>query len=400
MLRIFVQIMRSGVVGRTSLGTRPKRLVQQWLEKASIATLMRASVGKDPSLADIVRMVHPRPADSVRRAFYGWLLGRPYDVAALPGEIAGFEAWKRDRSRPLPTVPFEWLTAEPLTTPQWAELVDRMGWQALRMNLNTLARHGVFQVDGLAARIAERLSDAEAQSRAKVMPHQLLVALGTVDEAIPLTIQAALEEALERSLAGVPAVPGRVVVAPDVSGSMSSPLTGYRKGASSKVRCIDVAALTAAAIMRRNPGTRVMPFAHDVVALDLDPLARVAVNAARLAAIGGGGTQVSAPLAKLNADRTDVDIVIIVSDNESWVDGRDGNGATATMNEWNRLKKRCPAAKLICIDLQPHGTTQAREGADILNVGGFSDALFETVARFAAGLSAEDWVGEVMEIEI
>ena len=34
MLRIFVQIMRSGVVGRTSLGTRPKRLVQQWLEKA------------------------------------------------------------------------------------------------------------------------------------------------------------------------------------------------------------------------------------------------------------------------------------------------------------------------------------------------------------------------------
>ena len=36
MLRNFVQIMRSGAVGRTSLGTRPKRLVQLWLEQASM----------------------------------------------------------------------------------------------------------------------------------------------------------------------------------------------------------------------------------------------------------------------------------------------------------------------------------------------------------------------------
>jgi 60 kDa SS-A/Ro ribonucleoprotein len=32
MLRNFVQIMRSGVVGRKSLGTLPKRLILQWLE--------------------------------------------------------------------------------------------------------------------------------------------------------------------------------------------------------------------------------------------------------------------------------------------------------------------------------------------------------------------------------
>jgi len=34
MLRNFVQVMRSGATGRKSLGTRPKRLVQEWLEKA------------------------------------------------------------------------------------------------------------------------------------------------------------------------------------------------------------------------------------------------------------------------------------------------------------------------------------------------------------------------------
>ena len=58
--------------------------------------LMQAATGNDPSLADIVRMVHPKPADEGRKAFYGWLIGKPYDVAALPAEIAAFEAWKRD----------------------------------------------------------------------------------------------------------------------------------------------------------------------------------------------------------------------------------------------------------------------------------------------------------------
>lgn len=130
----------------------------------------------------------------------------------------------------------------------------------------------------------------------------------------------------------------------------------------------------------------------------LDPNARLAVNAAKLAAVGGGGTNVSAPLALLNKERAAVDLVVIVSDNESWVDAR-RSGATATMQEWERLKRRNPNAKLVCVDIQPHGTTQAAGRADILNVGGFSDAVFETVARFAEG-QARDWVELVNETEV
>ncbi|WHU02126.1 RNA-binding protein [Sphingomonas sp. NIBR02145] len=397
MLRNFVQIMRSGQVGRTSLGSRPKRLVQRWLEQASMPQLM-AATGKDPSLADIVRMVHPKPADAARRAFYGWLIGRPYDVAALPAEIAGFEAWKADRSLPLPNVPFEWLTAFPLTAEDWAVLSTRIGWQALRMNLNTLARNGAFDVAGVADAVAVRLADGDAIAKVRPMPYQLMVALDQARESVPLKVQAALEDALEQSLARLPKVPGRVVVCPDVSGSMSSPATGYRKGASSKVRCIDVAALVAAAMLRTNRDTRVLPFEQAVVKVKLDPRARVAVNAAKLAAIGGGGTNVSAPLAALNLLREPVDLVVIVSDNESWVDAN-RYGATATMREWNALKRRNPAAKLVCIDIQPHGTSQAQDRADILNVGGFSDAVFDTIARFVSG-DTRDGVGIVKQVEI
>jgi 60 kDa SS-A/Ro ribonucleoprotein len=230
------------------------------------------------------------------------------------------------------------------------------------------------------------------------MPYQLMTALGQVGEGVPLKVQAALEDALEQSLVRVPTVPGRVVVCPDVSGSMSSPVTGSRKGASSKVRCIDVAALVAAAMLRTNRDARVLPFEQGVVKVKLDPRARIAVNAAKLAAVGGGGTNVSAPLALLNALREPVDLVVIVSDNESWVDAT-RYGATAAMREWDKLKVRNPGAKLVCIDIQPYGTTQAQGRADILNVGGFSDAVFDTLARFVTG-ETRDWVEIIKQVEI
>ncbi len=394
MLRSYVQILRSGQVGRTSLGSRPKRLVTQWLEGASMRDLMAAATGNDPSLADIVRMVHPKPADASRRAFYGWLIGKPYDLTALPVEISAFEAWKRDTSLPLPPVPFEWLTAFPLTAEQWGELATRMGWQALRINLNTLARNGAFGVAGVTEAVATRL----AQPAPGVLPYQLLVALRSVGDGVPLAVQAALETALEASLVKVPVVAGHVVICPDVSGSMQSPVTGYRKGATTAVRCVDVAALVASAMLRTNRQARVLPFEVDVVDLALDPHARLAVNAARLAAVGGGGTMVSAPLARLNREGAKVDLVVIVSDNESWVDAT-RYGATATMREWDRLKRRNPNARLVCVDIQPHGTTQAAGRPEILNVGGFSDAVFDTIARFAGG-EVRGWVELVNETEV
>ena len=47
------------------------------------------------------------------------------------------------------------------------------------------------------------------------------------------------------------------------------------------------------------------------------------------------------------------------------------------------------------------GTTQAPERDHILNVGGFSDAVFEVVAKFASGrLDPGHWVEEIAKIEV
>jgi 60 kDa SS-A/Ro ribonucleoprotein len=153
-------------------------------------------------------------------------------------------------------------------------------------------------------------------------------------------------------------------------------------------------------VLRKNPGAKVLPFERDVVKLVLNPRDSVMTNAQALASIGGGGTNCSAPLALLNKERAQVDLVILVSDNESWVDARRG-GATQTMIEWEALKQRCPNARLVCIDIQPNATTQAVERADILNVGGFSDAVFTMLAKFSQGSGGADhWMNEIEKISL
>lgn len=402
MLRTFVQIVRSGAVGRKSLGTRPKKLVQAWLLAATEKQLLNAAVGNTPSLADVVKMVHPKPQEAWRAAWFAWLIGKPYDEAALPPLTQAFERYKRAIAQgelaEVPDVPFQMLTALDLGAEQWAQVARAGSWQMVRQNLNTFARHGAFAVDGVADAVAAKLRDPQAIARARVLPYQLLSAFKATGDAVPAAVREALQDAMELALAHVPTFAGRVVVCPDVSGSMQSAVTGQRGSATSSVRCIDVAALVAAAVLRKNPQARVLPFEQAVVKLALNARDSVMTNAQALASIGGGGTNCSAPLALLNRERAQVDFVILVSDNESWVDAT-RRGSTQTMREWEALKQRNPRARLACIDIQPFVTTQAAERHDILNVGGFSDAVFTMLAAFAEGkLGSDHWVGEIEQV--
>jgi 60 kDa SS-A/Ro ribonucleoprotein len=402
MLRNFVQIMRSGAVGRKSLGSAPKRLVREWLDARDPATLFKANVGQDPSLMDIVKMVHPKPKDEARQALFGYFIGREYAADALPEVARNFEAYKKGESRDVPDVPFQMLTALELGTAEWTAIARRAPWQMTRMNLNTFARHGVFGQPGMAEVIAERLRDPQAIAKARVFPYQLMVAyaMANANADIPKEVCDALQDAMEIAIANVPAIEGRVYVCPDVSGSMSSPVTGYRKGATTAVRCIDVAALVAAALLRKNPRAEVLPFEQSVVKVDLNSRDSVMTNAARLASVGGGGTNCSAPLELLNRRKAKGDLVIFISDYESWVDAGGGRG-TATMREWNAFKQRNPHARLACIDMQPYRTVQAVEREDILNVGGFSDQVFGVISEFARGeLNADHWIGVIESVAL
>jgi 60 kDa SS-A/Ro ribonucleoprotein len=422
MLRNFVQIIRSGVVGRKSFGSAPKRLARGWFNTRAPDAIFRQSLGSEPSMKDIVKMVRPSPkndkgeVDTMREALYGYLIGKDVAHEKLPASVQAFETFKKSRGE-IPDVPFEMLTALDLGADGWTAIAKRMSWTQLRMNLNTLHRHGVFRDASLVSLVASKLRDPELVRRARVFPFQLLAAFKAATGDMPPELTMALQEAMEVSIENVPRVEGRIFLCPDVSGSMRSPATGFRKGASSAVQCIDVAALVSAAFLRRNTSAEVIPFSDDVVKMKqrLNPLDSVMTNAQYLASLPSGGTACSAPLRHLNEQGAKGDLVIYVSDNMSWADFAKptdrkrglgswlgvGSRATVMAEEWDRFRSRNPNARLVLIDIQPYGSTQMHERADVLNVGGFSDSVFDVIALFAKGeLGAEHWVGAIKSVSL
>ncbi|MGI9465731.1 MAG: hypothetical protein ACR2OA_01275 [Rubripirellula sp.] len=74
------------------------------------------------------------------------------------------------------------------------------------------------------------------------------------------------------------------------------------------------------------------------------------------------------------------------------------------MTEWQKFAKNARRhgitdPKLVCIDIQPYGSSQAPERDDILNIGGFSDAVFNVVSSFLEN-DASRFVRDVESVEL
>jgi 60 kDa SS-A/Ro ribonucleoprotein len=420
-LRTLFQMIRSGQLGRKSLSYALQRAFQHWLNEASVGRLLAASIGSDPSLRDVLRLARPTPKNNARRALFGWLTDKPVAKWApasaddLPSEIQALDAYRKADSAEeqvsiLSSAQFRWdLLADAARSPDvWKANAHQMGPQALRMNLNTLLRHEVLNDPKMVNFVAAKIGDKEEIRSSRQFPYQYLAAYLNADDGLPQKIKAALGQAAEIACGNVPELPGPVVIGLDVSGSMQSAITGRRgRGATSKVRCVDVAALFAAAILRRNPDSVLIPFDDKVHRVQIDPQDAILSLAARLAKFGGGGTNCSLPLAQANTKYRKRRFAgcVLVSDQESWI-GTGRHGSTAVMTAWREfvknqagLQQKAAGPKLVCVDLQPYTTTQAPDRSDILNVGGFSDAVFSVIASFL-GDDAGRFVAEVEAVEL
>ncbi len=402
-LRTLLQMIRSGLFGRKSLSYSLQRAFQRWLNSASVGQLMSASIGHDPSLRDVLRLARPTPVDNARRAFFGWLTDKPVEswapatLSDLPAEVGALVAYRRAETETeqvdiLSGNRFRWdlLADAARGLLVWKAIARQMGPQALRMNLNTLMRHEVLADQEMVDYVAGRIADEEEILRSRQFPYQYLAAYLNADDQLDLKIRNALSKAAEVACGNVPTLPGPVIIGVDTSGSMWSPVTGYRAGSSTKVRCVDVAALFASAILRRNPESVVVPFDTQAYKAKFDKEATILQTAKKLASYGGGGTDCSLPLREANTTYKKGRFAgcVLVSDMESWV-GSGRYGSTGVMTEWDKFTKnqtklsgRDAKPKLICINLQAYTTTQAPDRDDVLNVGGFSDAIFQVVASF------------------
>lgn len=405
-LRNFVQIVRSGRTGRKSLGTVGKKLVAQWFNARSPEQIFWQSVGSGMSLADVLNLAHVFPKDMERQTLHAYLKGLEFDGRFLPQNVRDYELVKAGKwvANDLPNVPMEMLIGQPLNDKGWQALARRMTWHQLRQNLNTLVRHNVHKDPETSIIVARKLASPPAD----VLPYTLMAAYYATQGSIPQEWLVALQQALDASVAAVPAIDGKVYVCPDWSGSMGSPITGYRAHAQSQVTCRQVAGLYSAVMVKRNPQTGVIPFDTEVRPVTYNPMDAVLTNAVKFGNASGGGTNCAIPLYRLNQAGARGKLIVMVSDNESWRQlaptwgGRFhyGQGQSTDMaSQWDLFKRRNPDAKLVCIDLTPNNTVQVQNRKDVLNVGGFSDSVWETIKRFVDGdTSADVWVRQIKEV--
>lgn len=397
-LRKFVDMIRSGKFGRKSFGSGLKNLINEFLTSQNEEKLFNGSIGT-PSMKDILTLTHPKPKTTKQEALFGYFIGKDVEATKLPKLVADFELFKKKLTKEVPNVPFRFLTNCELSEKDWAKIGRDMPWNTLRMNLNMLERNGVFKDQDNIDFVAKKLADKAEVKKSSVFPYQLLTTYQTVkDGSMPKEIILALHDALEHATENVPVFPKNTYIAVDVSGSMSSPVTGYGS-AQTKTKCVDAAALFASCIIRQNPLATVLPFdtrLHNVNTLN--PRDSVMTNADKLSKYGGGGTACN--IAFNYAVGKKVDLFVMISDNESWADynstERTWGSGTGSQAHWKNIKKQNPNAKLVLIDIQPSSTSQVSKDKDVLFVGGFSDNVFSVINEWYNN-KGSDFVGQIQK---
>lgn len=406
MLRNVVQVVRSGVTGRRNFGHLIRNQIQAWFDAKSSDYIFRASVGT-PSLGEIIRMLHVKPAGKAKAALYSYLTNaNPRNGVTsedLPGIVKHFKDFLEGKTTEAPKVPFQMLTGTKIPTETWEQIARNGGYQFTRMNLNTMERQGVFKNEDLVTTIANKLTNREEIHKSRQFPHQMWMSATMAREnaTLPRKVKNAMEEALDISVENVPEFDGEVWAFPDLSGSMNAAVTGWRGSATSRVTCFDVACLLSAVVKKRSPNGHVLPFA-DSVFPNGDKVSErdsVLTMAEHIRNSGGGGTALSAPLKYLLTNKIKGRVLIWLSDMQSWADRQPDyyyNRGTNTMELWQKYRRQNPGARAIFINLASGTTTQAYDKAnEILNIGGWSDKIWDIIADFSKGgdpTTPKDWV--------
>ncbi|MFI6868491.1 TROVE domain-containing protein [Nocardia sp. NPDC050406] len=202
--------------------------------------------GRDFRFGDVIELVHPTPM--AEKPWQGALFEHAIDrrhhrEKAIPEALRTLRARERllatpvtqrralfdDAERARDTLRAAGMTWEsvagwlqkPMDAAVWEALIPSMGYMTSLRNLRNWDKAGVC--DQVAATVAARLADPEQVARSRQLPMRFLSAYRAAPS---LRWGHALEQALEHSLANVPALPGRTLVLVDTSGSMDSGFSG------------------------------------------------------------------------------------------------------------------------------------------------------------------------------
>lgn len=348
---------------------------------------------------DALRLAHPKTSDDVRNWLYKYIVGK----ASLKAEdlpigmeyISACELMKTTDARQSASLirqynlPREVVQTELLNDPLiWEALLEKMPMTAMIRNLATLTRAGVIKpMSKWAGEIATRLMDKDRLKKARVHPIQLLAALLTYssgkgargsNEWTPVAqISDALDKAFYLSFDAVEPTGKRIVLALDVSGSMSwSDIAGV-PGLTPAKASAALSLVTAAT----EPNHAITAFSHTMVPVSISPRQRLDDVIRVMSNIPMGGTDCSLPMLWALQNKIPADAFVVLTDSETWA----GKQHPAQALAQYRAQMQIPA-KLIVVGMVSNGFTVADPNdAGMLDVVGFSTDTPTVIADFIRG---------------
>ena len=239
-----------------------------------------------------------------------------------------------------------------------------------------------------SGKLGYRLADAEQVARSKQLPFRYLAAyreLEKVNSANVAELMNALEDAVKHSAANIDGFDEntRVLLACDVSGSMSTPISPR-----SSVRNYDIGIMLA--MLLRNRCKQVVSgiFGNEwkVVNMPSDNILMASRQMERLCNSVGYSTNGYKVIDWLIESNMVMDKVMMFTDMQMW----DSTGRYKNFeNSWKKYKKMAPQAKLYLFDLVGYGQLPMQLAKpDVYLIAGWSDRVFDVLSSIDKGEDA------------
>jgi 60 kDa SS-A/Ro ribonucleoprotein len=353
--------------------------------------------------ADLLRLSHPKTVEPARRELFNWIHGREAELSGLPLLVA----FERIQAATSVTEVADLVSLNRGLS--WEMIPDRFQneprvWEALLANgvpqtalmrqLPRLTRLGLLAPLGeWTAKVAAQLADPERLKKARVHPVNVLVAQrtyasgrgarGSGEWSPSQPIVDALDSAFYAAFGAVEPTGKRLMLALDVSGSMTQPVSGL------PLTCREASAALALVTAATESQYELVGFTSGrsysdpgLTRLAISPRQRLDDAIRAVSVLPFGGTDCGLPMRYALKNKLEVDTLVVFTDNETWA------GPVHPHQALERYRREMGIdAKLVVVAMTATGSTIA-DPADpgMLDVSGFDSAVPSLIANFARGL--------------
>ena len=279
----------------------------------------------------------------------------------------------------------------------WEALTEDMPVTAAVRNLGAMTANGLLTpMSASTKKIVNLLSNHDAVERSGAHPMQFLIAArqygmghgmkGNLTWKPNQKVMDALDVAYYASFGNVPTTGGNVLVAVDVSGSMSGTWSGYVMGIEGWTPIMAAGAM-ALVTMAREPNSHLIGFDSRVFEMNITAHSRIDDIVKALASICGGATNTALPVHYARTKGMQVDAIVSYTDNETWAGRGFGRGGTGhVVEEVEKYTDKFGPVKFLNCAMTATGTTDVdRKNPNMFELVGMDSNTPRLISEYMQG---------------